>query len=248
MKERITGMHYLLFYEVSEDYLSRRAEFREAHLQKAWAASDRGELLLGGALANPVDGAVLLFRGDSPEVAERFARVDPYVTSGAVKRWHVREWTTVAGEDSATPIRPKSLVAEPANDVSSQNSKSQSNGLPTGSSRDNSSQDQMILRLWKARSTVQQAEKYVEHATQKVFPALDAIDGHRGAYLLRQAIDGAVEFVVLTLWESMDAVRKFAGVNPEKAVVGPEARAVLTDFDETVTHFEVVAHTEGSPK
>jgi hypothetical protein len=247
MKERITGMHYLLFYEVSEDYLSRRAEFREAHLQKAWAASDRGELLLGGALANPVDGAVLLFRGDSPEVAERFARVDPYVTSGAVKRWHVREWTTVAGGDSATPIRPKSLVAEPANGVSSQ-SNSQSNGLPTGSSRDNSSQHKMILRLWKAQSTVQQAEKYVEHVTQKVFPALDTIDGHRGAYLLRQAIDGAVEFVVLTLWESMDAVRKFAGVNPEKAVVGPEARAVLTDFDETVIHFEVVARTEGSPK
>jgi heme-degrading monooxygenase HmoA len=106
----------------------------------------------------------------------------------------------------------------------------------------------MILRLWKAQSTVQQAEKYAEHAKQKVFPALDAIDGHRGAYLLRQAIDGAVEFVVLTLWESMDAVRKFAGVNPEKAVVGPEARAVLTDFDETVIHFEVVARTEGSPK
>jgi heme-degrading monooxygenase HmoA len=169
------------------------------------------------------------------------------VTSGAVKRWHVREWTTVAGEDSATPIRPKSLVAEPANGVSSQ-SNSQSNGLPTGSSRDNSSQHKMILRLWKAQSTVQQAEKYAEHAKQKVFPALDAIDGHRGAYLLRQAIDGAVEFVVLTLWESMDAVRKFAGVNPEKAVVGPEARAFLTDFDETVTNFEVVARTEGSPK
>ena len=89
-------MHYLLFYEVGEDYVSRRAEFRDAHLEKAWAASARGELVLGGALANPVDGAVLLFKGDSPEVAEKFAHADPYVTSGAVKRWHVREWTTVA--------------------------------------------------------------------------------------------------------------------------------------------------------
>jgi uncharacterized protein len=98
-------MHYLLFYEVSEDYVSRRAEFRDAHLDKAWQASERGELVLGGALANPADGAVLLFRGDSPEVAEKFARADPYVTSGVVKRWKVREWTTVVGEGAATPIR-----------------------------------------------------------------------------------------------------------------------------------------------
>ena len=98
-------MHYLLFYEVGDDYVSRRAEFRDAHLDKAWKASERGELVLGGALANPVDGAVLLFKGDSPEVAEKFARADPYVTSGVVKRWKVREWTTVAGEHAAMPIR-----------------------------------------------------------------------------------------------------------------------------------------------
>lgn len=99
-------MHYLLFYEVGEDYVSRRAQFRGPHLEKAWQASDQGELVLAGALANPVDGAVLLFRGDSPEVAEKFARADPYVVNGAVKRWYVREWTTVAGEGAATPIRP----------------------------------------------------------------------------------------------------------------------------------------------
>jgi uncharacterized protein YciI len=98
-------MHYLLFYEVGDDYVYRRAEFRDAHLDKAWKASERGELILGGALANPVDGAVLLFRGDSPAVAEKFARADPYVTSGVVKRWKVREWTTVAGADAAMPIR-----------------------------------------------------------------------------------------------------------------------------------------------
>jgi uncharacterized protein len=99
-------MHYLLFYETGDDYLARRAEFRSAHLSLAWAASKHGELVLGGALANPVDGAVLLFKGDSPAVAEEFARDDPYVTSGLVKRWHVREWTTVAGEGCAVPIRP----------------------------------------------------------------------------------------------------------------------------------------------
>ncbi|MGA7857415.1 MAG: YciI-like protein [Terracidiphilus sp.] len=99
-------MHYLLFYEVADDYISRRSEFRNAHLNLAWKASERGELVLAGALANPIDGAILLFKGDSPEVAERFARVDPYVTNGIVKRWYVREWTTVAGETSAAPVRP----------------------------------------------------------------------------------------------------------------------------------------------
>jgi uncharacterized protein YciI len=104
-------MHYLLFYEVGDDYLARRAEFRAAHLELGWAASDRGELVLGGALANPVDAAVLLFKGESAAVAEDFARVDPYVTNGLVKRWYVREWNTVAGEGSTTPIRPCSATS-----------------------------------------------------------------------------------------------------------------------------------------
>jgi hypothetical protein len=103
-------MHYLLFYEVGEDYVSRRAEFREAHLEKAWQASERGELVLGGALADPVEGAVLLFKGDSSQVAEKFATSDPYVTNGLVKRWRVREWATVVGEDAARPIRPKTVA------------------------------------------------------------------------------------------------------------------------------------------
>lgn len=97
-------MHYLLFYEVGEDYIARRGEFRAAHLAKAWQASDHGELVLGGALANPPDGAILLFKGESPEVAEKFAKGDPYVTNGLVRRWYVREWTTVAGTDAATPV------------------------------------------------------------------------------------------------------------------------------------------------
>ena len=75
------AMHYLLFYDVGEDYVARRASFRSAHLQKAWLAHDRGELVLGGALADPVDGAVLLFKADSREVSEAFARSDPYLTN-----------------------------------------------------------------------------------------------------------------------------------------------------------------------
>ena len=98
--------HYLLFYEVGEDYIPRRTEFRGAHLNLGWQAHERGELVLGGTLANPVDGAVLLFKGDSPEVAEKFAKADPYVINGVVRRWYVREWTTVIGKDSANPKYP----------------------------------------------------------------------------------------------------------------------------------------------
>ena len=99
-------MHFLLFYEVGDDYLSRRAEYRDKHLEKAWMATERGELMLAGALADPVDAAVLLFKGDSPEVAEKFAKADPYVTSGIVKHWYVREWTTVVGDLASNQKRP----------------------------------------------------------------------------------------------------------------------------------------------
>lgn len=97
--------HFLLLYDVGEDFLGRRAALRNAHLAKAWAAHDRGELLLAGALADPVDSAALLFAGNSAEVAEAFAREDPYVVNGLVTRWRVREWSTVVGEGAANPIR-----------------------------------------------------------------------------------------------------------------------------------------------
>jgi uncharacterized protein len=97
-------MHYLLFYELTSDYLERRIALRREHLELAREAHERGELILGGALSNPVDRAVLLFRGDSPEVAESFALADPYVRDGLVKRWQVREWTTVVGDDPAVQV------------------------------------------------------------------------------------------------------------------------------------------------
>jgi uncharacterized protein len=104
-------MHYLLFYEVADDYISRRTQYRDAHLQKAWAASERGELVLGGAFANPPDSAVLLFKCDSIQVAEEFAKADPYVLNGVVKRWYVREWNTVAGKEASNPVRPNANSA-----------------------------------------------------------------------------------------------------------------------------------------
>jgi uncharacterized protein YciI len=99
-------MHYLLMYDVADDYVERRTAFRAAHLELGRQAAARGELVLGGALADPVDGAVLLFRGSSPAVAEAFAMADPYVLNGLVKQWRVRPWTTVIGEDAEVKIGP----------------------------------------------------------------------------------------------------------------------------------------------
>jgi uncharacterized protein YciI len=99
-------MHYLLFYEFVPDYLERRGQYRNEHLTLAWESNARGELVLGGAYADPADGALLLFKGESPAVAERFAETDPYVRAGLVTRWHVRTWTTVAGADASKPVRP----------------------------------------------------------------------------------------------------------------------------------------------
>ena len=80
-------MHYLLFYDVVPDYAQRRMSLRADHLALARAAHARGELILGGALADPVDGAVLLFDCDSPAVIEAFVAADPYVVNGLVTRW-----------------------------------------------------------------------------------------------------------------------------------------------------------------
>ncbi len=97
-------MHYLLLYDVVPDYLARRAALREDHLALARAAAARGELLLGGALADPVDGAVLLFRSESREAVERFVAADPYVRHGLVTAWRIREWTTVVGPGAEHPV------------------------------------------------------------------------------------------------------------------------------------------------
>jgi uncharacterized protein len=99
-------MHYLLMYDLAPDYLERRGQYRDAHLALAWQAVERGDLLLAGALAEPVDHALLLFRGDSPAAAEAFAAADPYVAHGLVTSWRVRPWTTVVGDGATTPVRP----------------------------------------------------------------------------------------------------------------------------------------------
>ncbi len=98
-------MHYLLFYDLAPDYLERRPAFRDEHLALAWGAQQRGELILGGALADPADTAVLLFQGESPAAVEQFVAADPYVSHGLVLNWRIRLWTTVVGDLASTPLR-----------------------------------------------------------------------------------------------------------------------------------------------
>ena len=90
-------VYFLLLYEVVDDYVERRGAFREAHLALAREAHGRGELLLAGALQEPVDGAALVFKADDATVAQRFAESDPYVLNGLVTNWRVRPWAVVIG-------------------------------------------------------------------------------------------------------------------------------------------------------
>ena len=90
-------MYYILFYKAVDNYVERRAPFREEHLTYANAALQRGDLVMAGALAEPVDGAVLVFKGEQASIAEEFARNDPYVKNGLITEWEVRPWTVVIG-------------------------------------------------------------------------------------------------------------------------------------------------------
>jgi uncharacterized protein YciI len=98
-------MHYLLFYDVVDGYAEKRAPFRQQHLEKIRQAHERGELVMAGALADPVDGAVLVFR--EPGKAEEFAESDPYVLHRLVRAWRVRLWTTVAGDGISLAEEPR---------------------------------------------------------------------------------------------------------------------------------------------
>ena len=101
MKKRATSagnkMYYILFYKTVDDYVAKRAPFREDHLGYAKAAYERGELVLAGALSDPAEKAVLVFKTAGPEVAEKFAKNDPYVLNGLITEWRVRPWTVVIG-------------------------------------------------------------------------------------------------------------------------------------------------------
>jgi uncharacterized protein len=92
--------YYALFYDVVDDYVARRSAYRDEHLRLARAAHRRGELLLAGALSDPADRALLVFRTSDRSVVEAFARSDPYVIHGLVTHWEVRPWIVVIGGEA----------------------------------------------------------------------------------------------------------------------------------------------------
>ena len=97
--------YYALFYELVDDYLDRRPKFRDEHLRLARLAHTREEIVLAGALADPADGALIVFRGPDKSIAEDFAKQDPYVLNGLVKSWKVRPWNVVVGD--GLPVQSK---------------------------------------------------------------------------------------------------------------------------------------------
>lgn len=97
----------------------------------------------------------------------------------------------------------------------------------------------MIARTWRGRATSANAPSYVRHFTANVAPELERLPGSRGALLLQRAAGGETEFLAVTLWESRDVIRAFAGDNISKSHVEPQARAVLASFDEHADHYEV---------
>ena len=97
----------------------------------------------------------------------------------------------------------------------------------------------MILRSWSARATAEGAERYVRYFHQSLLATLQRLEGHCGAMVLTRPVGDEVEVTVLTLWESLEAIRRFAGPEPTVAVVEDEARAMLLRFDGHVTHADI---------
>jgi heme-degrading monooxygenase HmoA len=103
----------------------------------------------------------------------------------------------------------------------------------------------MIARTWRGRATPQNAGAYVRHFTDTVVPALKSLAGHRGAWLLRRDGAATTEFLAVTLWESRDFIKAFAGADISRAHVEPQARAALSDFDDHADHYEVAVASPG---
>jgi len=105
----------------------------------------------------------------------------------------------------------------------------------------------MIARTWRGSTTPAKAGDYSSHFTREVVPSLKRIAGHKGAYLLRRETGGKVEFLAVTLWDSIETIRKFSGPDPEVAHIEPEGRAALIEFDEFARNYEIVCDTISVP-
>ncbi len=91
--------YYILVYKTIDNYLQERPKYRMEHLNLVTESFNNGELILGGAMDNPADEALLIFKGESEDIAKSFALNDPYLKNGLVKKWYVRKWNVVIGND-----------------------------------------------------------------------------------------------------------------------------------------------------
>src|SRR5258708_39865392 len=201
--------YYALLYELVDDMVNRRAPYREEHLRLAREARERGELVLAGALGEPVDRALLVFHVADKSKVEAFARKDPYVVNGLAKKWEVRPWNVVVGNEPPT----SSASSTPASAA--------------------------ILRRWSARATEAQLPKYLDHFSKNVLPELRRVPGYVGATVSHCRLESEIEIVVETTWRSLESIRNFAGPDLDAAVVPDEAAALLTTFDRSSAHFEI---------
>jgi len=99
----------------------------------------------------------------------------------------------------------------------------------------------MISRQWRGLAKPEHAEAYVEHLQTETFPAIRRITGFLSASILRRRTDQGVEFLIVTRWSSIEAIREFAGAEAETAVVPPKVQAMMVEYDQMVRHYEVVA-------
>lgn len=90
-------MYYILFYKTVDNYIEKRAPYRDEHLRLAQEAYEKGDLVMAGAFEEPADGAILVFKGASPDAVKEFVQNDPYVKNGLIKEWYVRRWNVVVG-------------------------------------------------------------------------------------------------------------------------------------------------------
>ena len=104
----------------------------------------------------------------------------------------------------------------------------------------------MVIREWRGRASLDKADAYPLHFRTKVVPELHEVPGFIGAHLSRRALADTVEFLVLTRWETLDAIRAFAGSDIAKAVVESGAVAALIDFDPHVQHYDVIEDIQAS--
>jgi uncharacterized protein YciI/heme-degrading monooxygenase HmoA len=206
--------YYALLYDLVDDMVNRRVPFRGEHLRLARESRERGELVLAGALAEPVDRALLVFHVDDKSKVESFARKDPYVVNGLAKKWEVRPWNVVVGNEQ--PASSTDAATAPSDRAAG-----------------------TILRRWSARTSEARLPKYLEHFSKNVLPELGRVPGYLGAIVSHRRFESEVEIVVETTWRSLDSIRNFAGPDLETAVVTGQAAALLTDFDRRVHHSEI---------